>query len=402
MTAPATPPDWDAIARFLAGESDAGEAAAVRTWLEAHPEDRALVEGLDSAATINAGADVDVEAALVRVHRKMAAPQRPSLKLERGGAPVTQTRRRNTIAVIAAIAAAAAAAFVLTQNRAAAPEPTRAVQHFAAAVGKTDSVLLADGSRVILGPQSTLEVPGTFGAGERTVTLTGDAYFDVRHDASRPFRVHAGSAVIEDIGTTFTIESDAAAMATVSVVSGSVRLSRAGATAAGVVLAAGDRGALSTVGDAQVERNVVRPEDTEWISGRLSFRDAPLSRVAAEMERWYGVKLRVTDSAMLDRKITTSLKASRSTRRCRSSSSQSARRLRALAIASSSPARAALARRGEATAVRPAPPMVERRRIPRDACVAAASDGLSSTTCRYGGGTRTMGTAARSHHHGAR
>ena len=167
-------------------------------------------------------------------------------------------------------------------------------------------MLLADGSRVILGPQSTLEVPGTFGAGERTVTLTGDAYFDVRHDASRPFRVHAGSAVIEDIGTTFTIESDAAAMATVSVVSGSVRLSRAGAPAAGVVLAAGDRGALSTAGDAQVERNVVRPEDTEWISGRLSFRDAPLSRVAAEMERWYGVKLRVTDSAMLDRKITTS------------------------------------------------------------------------------------------------
>ncbi len=279
----------------------------MRTWLEAHPEDRALVEGLHSAATINAGADVDVEAALVRVHRKMAAPQRPSLKLERGGAPVTQTRRRNTIAVIAAIAAAAAAAFVLTQNRAAAPEPTRAVQHFAAAVGKTDSVLLADGSRVILGPQSTLEVPGTFGAGERTVTLTGDAYFDVRHDASRPFRVHAGSAVIEDIGTTFTIESDAAAMATVSVVSGSVRLSRdTSAPDTGVVLNAGDRGSLDTSGQARVERHAVRDEDTAWVSGRLAFRDAPLSRVAAEMERWYGVKLRVTDSAMLDRKITTS------------------------------------------------------------------------------------------------
>jgi len=35
MTAPATPPDWDAIARFLAGESDAGEAASVRAWLDA-------------------------------------------------------------------------------------------------------------------------------------------------------------------------------------------------------------------------------------------------------------------------------------------------------------------------------------------------------------------------------
>jgi transmembrane sensor len=307
MTAPATPPDWDAIARFLAGESDAGEAAAVRAWLEAHPEDRALVEGLDAAATIDGVAGVDVEGALARAHRKMATPQRPSLTLQRGGAPAAPSKRRNTIAVIAAIAAAAAVAFVLTQKHDVATEPTRTVQHYAAAVGKTDSVSLADGSRVILGPQSTLEVPGTFGAGDRTVTLTGDAYFDVRHDASKPFRVHAGSAVIEDIGTTFTIESDAAAMATVSVVSGSVRLSRdAAAAATGVVLAAGDRGSLGTTGDASVERNVVRPEDTEWISGRLSFRDAPLSQVAAEMERWYGVKLRVADSAMLTRKITTS------------------------------------------------------------------------------------------------
>jgi len=306
MSAPATPPDWDAIARFLARESDAGEAAAVRAWLEAHPEDRALVEGLDATATIEPVSDVDVEGALARVHGKMAAPRRPSLTLERGGARARQSRRRNTIAVVAAIAAAAVVAFVVTRKHEVAPESTRTVQHYAAGVGKTDSALLADGSRVILGPQSTLEVPGTFGAGDRTVTLTGDAYFDVRHDASKPFRVHAGSAVIEDIGTTFTIESDGAAMATVSVVSGSVQLSRAGTTSAGVVLAAGDRGSLGTTGDARVERNVVRPEDTAWISGRLAFRDAPLSQVAAEMERWYGVKLRVADSTMLERRITTS------------------------------------------------------------------------------------------------
>jgi transmembrane sensor len=304
MTAPATPPDWDAIARFLAGESNAGEAAAVRAWLEAHPEDRHLVESLDSLAIESA--DVDVDAALARVHRTMAAPQRPSLTLERGGARGTSPTGRNTIVVIAAIAAAAAVAFVLTQNRSHTPDAGRIAQHYEAGVGKTDSVLLADGSRVILGPQSTLDVPGTFGAADRTLTLTGDAYFDVRHDAAKPFRVNAGSAVIEDIGTTFTIESDAAAMATVSVVSGSVRLSRANASSRGIVLAAGDRGVLGTSGDAHVERNVVRPEDTEWISGKLVFHDAPLSRIAAEMQRWYGVKLRIGDSTMLERRVTTS------------------------------------------------------------------------------------------------
>jgi ferric-dicitrate binding protein FerR (iron transport regulator) len=55
-----------------------------------------------------------------------------------------------------------------------------------------------------------------------------------------------------------------------------------------------------------VERNVVRLEDTGWIAGHLSFRDAPLARVAAEVERWYGVKLSVADSSLLQRRVTTS------------------------------------------------------------------------------------------------
>src|SRR3954470_22696477 len=107
MTAPATPPDWDAIARFLAGESDAGESAVVRAWLEAHPEDRSLVERLDAAATVDAVADVDVEAALTRVHQRLAPP-RPSLKLERGGAAASPRKRNGAILVVGTVAAAAA------------------------------------------------------------------------------------------------------------------------------------------------------------------------------------------------------------------------------------------------------------------------------------------------------
>jgi len=309
MTGPATPPDWDAIARYLTGESDASEAAAVRSWLEANPQDRELVQRLDAAATISTPTDIDVETALANAHRKMAAAERPALRVERGGtaAKTATFSRSRLLTTIATIAAAAVVAFALFKGRSHAPVPLNAAKHYAAGTGSTDSVLLADGSRVILGPQSTLEVPGTFGARERTVTLTGDAYFVVHHDASKPFSVRAGSAVIQDIGTTFTIESDAGDMATVSVVEGSVRLARqTAAPSEGVVLGAGDRGSIGATGDARVERNVVRPEDTEWISGRLSFRDAPLSRVAAEVERWYGVKLQTADSSLLSRKVTTS------------------------------------------------------------------------------------------------
>ena len=64
---PAGAPDWDAIARFLAGDSPAEEASRVEQWLEGHPDDRALVERLNVAITREPPEGLDVEAALKRL-----------------------------------------------------------------------------------------------------------------------------------------------------------------------------------------------------------------------------------------------------------------------------------------------------------------------------------------------
>jgi transmembrane sensor len=312
MSAPASapPPDWDAIARYLAGESSAEETASVRAWLDANPLDRAVIERIDELASVEPAADIDVEAALASMHRRMAQSDRPALRVERGGArltPAAAPARMRRIVIVLTTAAAAVAAFALLVRRSPEQQPGPATT-FATGVGQRDSVRLSDGSVVVLGPQSTLEVSQNFDVA-RAVRLTGDAYFDVKHDAAKPFTVRAGSALIEDIGTTFTIDSDTDGnrVASVSVVEGSVRLRRDSTTAAdGVVLAAGDRGWLTANGETTVERNVVGPEDVAWVTGGLSFRDAPLSRVIAEMERWYGLTLRVEDSAMLRRHVTTS------------------------------------------------------------------------------------------------
>src|SRR5215831_6005599 len=70
----ASTPDWDALARFLAGESSDEEASRVHRWLDAHPEEKALVARLSSTTELSAAAEVDVEAALARVHRRMDTP----------------------------------------------------------------------------------------------------------------------------------------------------------------------------------------------------------------------------------------------------------------------------------------------------------------------------------------
>jgi hypothetical protein len=70
--------------------------------------------------------------------------------------------------------------------------------------------VLPDGTRVWLNENSSLTYPTAFAAGERKVELTGEAYFEVIHSATQPFKVKAGSELIEDLGTKFNVNAYAA------------------------------------------------------------------------------------------------------------------------------------------------------------------------------------------------
>jgi len=296
-------PDWDAIARFLADESPADEAAQVRAWLPAHPGDRQMVERLDEAARLPVAA-VDVEAALRGVRGRMQeAPAAPRLSVVRGAAP----RRRSAFMVPAILAAAGVIAVVVARRPPGSDGLSRSgdAKTYATDVGRRDSIVLSDGSRVILGPASRLTVARDYGTATRSVELQGDGYFDVKHDGAKPFTVRVAHAVVEDLGTTFAIESDPGDTTNVSVLSGSVRFRAAGAaTASGAVLAAGDRGTMGADGRVLAYPHSVTDDAVAWTAGRLVFRDASLARVAGELRRWYGVNLQIADSSLVNRHVT--------------------------------------------------------------------------------------------------
>lgn len=303
-------PDWEAIARYLAGESPSGEAMHVSDWLDANPDERVLLErldqSLDTASRARGGGHVDVEAALSRVHARMAdaVPTAPRLELVRGGA----RRSRRGVLTIALLAAAAVGFVIVNVRRPPAPTQSTVVaaHTYETAVGERRSLVLEDGSKVLLGPASRLDVLPGYGSTTRGVELHGDAFFDVRHDSSAPFSVRVGKALIEDLGTIFTVESDNGVAASVAVVSGSVRIRAADSPAsAGVVLGAGDRGAVDDAGTARADARSLRDDDLAWTTGRLAFRNAPLTRVAGELRRWYGVTLRV-DTSLANRHVTAS------------------------------------------------------------------------------------------------
>src|SRR4029078_6001494 len=133
-----------------------------------------------------------------------------------------------------------------TENRGYTNQSGAAAKTFATANGQRDSVRLDDGTRVVLAPESRLTVAMGYGDKVREVELTGEAYFDVHHDAARPFVVHAGGADIRDLGTTFTVRSTADQGVRVAVTSGSVSFAASKAAPnAAIVLQPGDAGTLA-------------------------------------------------------------------------------------------------------------------------------------------------------------
>lgn len=307
-------PDWEVLARYLADESPAAEAEGVRRWLAAHPADAALVRTLDETLdrlAVAPTAEIDVEAALARARTQRNGagvrplPHRTSGAVSTAMAPSRWRSPMLRAAAVIAVASAAALAWWGAQ-RGDEPPALASARVYETGVGERDSLRLPDGSLAVLGPESRLVVAAGYGAPAREVTLHGESYFEVRHDDAHAFTVHAGAAAVRDIGTTFSVRNEGDSVR-VAVREGAVLLhAAAGQRDDGVVLHAGDVGVLDTGGRAVARRGTLEEDAMAWTRGRLVFRDAPLAEVAAELRRWYGLELRVGDSALADRHLTAS------------------------------------------------------------------------------------------------
>ena len=282
MTGPTL--DWDKLGRYLAGESSPEEAAAMRRWLEDHPSDASVIAALDAAArSVRPAPAVDVEAALRKVKTRMHEAPPSAIPWRRYGA-------------LAAAAVVLLVAGVVVTRRTPLSRPAAvAARTYTTRVGERRDYLLSDGTQVTLGPASRLIVRG------RTGELFGEAYFSVAHDPARPFVVRAGDAMIRDIGTEYSVHNDPGEAVRVVVSQGAVQLTRGRDS---VMLVRGDVGIVEENGRVAASRGAATDDDLAWTLGRLVFKNAPVPELEADLRRWYGVELRVTDSALLRRHFT--------------------------------------------------------------------------------------------------
>jgi ferric-dicitrate binding protein FerR (iron transport regulator) len=207
------------------------------------------------------------------------------------------------------LAAAAAVLIVVTGwlalrgNKPAAPNAP-IIRGYATGIGTIDSIRLADGSLMVLGPASSASIAADFGRSERRVDIRGDGYFEVVHKPSSPFVVHVGQAIVRDVGTRFAVRGDDAQGVIVAVAEGAVSLSTNDSVSPRLLLQAGQRGAVRP--DRPPERlgTGAVNEDLAWMRGQLVFRESPMTEVVSSLRRWYGIDLRFDDRSFATRHIT--------------------------------------------------------------------------------------------------
>lgn len=323
--------DWELLVRYRGRECTPDERERFERWLAADPEHRQVYDaivlaadrlgrrleareagqrrtvpapGLDSASP--GGRDAF---ATPRPRRfGAAAPRAPRVMTERAWG-----RRRVAVALAASVAAVAAGVHAWRGaayfDATAGNRRSDVQQVVTTARGQRATLRLADGTRVVLAPASTLRYANDFGVGGREVALDGEAYFDVVHDETRPFLVRAGNAVAEDRGTRFVVRAYGAQRhVDVAVASGVVALrsSRAAAGEASV-LTRGQLGRLTADGRAVVTAAADIDAYVGWTQGRLVFHDTPLAEAAEELSRWYDVDVRLASPALAAAPLTATL-----------------------------------------------------------------------------------------------
>jgi transmembrane sensor len=179
---------------------------------------------------------------------------------------------------------------------------------YATGAGERTALRLGDGSRIVLGPESRVRLPARFPPDLRAVQLEGTAYFEVAPDPGRPFEVRAGGTVTRVLGTRFVVRAYGGEPGVeVGVAEGRVSVrSAASPEAEPLELRENQVARIDSAGNARVLQETGLAPLLGWLSGRLVFRERPLHEIARELERWYGVEIRINDPRLAAKALTLS------------------------------------------------------------------------------------------------
>lgn len=151
-------------------------------------------------------------------------------------------------------------------------------------VAATYNIKLEDGTQVWINAGSTITYPEKFSSKQRRIQLNGEAYFNVAHDAHRPFLIEVNNTTIEVLGTTFNVNAYNNQVLT-TLVEGSVKINTAGQSD---ILKPGEQALFSDekiqISQADQQKNLA------WQRGEFYFDGNNIQEICEQISRWYDIK----------------------------------------------------------------------------------------------------------------
>jgi ferric-dicitrate binding protein FerR (iron transport regulator) len=261
------------------------DAATNSYWedqLKLHPEMIEEARRIVNILSANQGSRLDHS-------RQLQDGLRQSAQLQQLLATNTsKSRKRRFIYAISGIAASGLILFGLWRMVAVKqPVPTA----YTATHNPRHTYILADGTIVTLREYGTLLVDNDFGKNTREVTLTGEAFFDVKHNDQHPFIVHTRTADIIVLGTTFTVSANPGEETETTLLSGKIAVNLKNKPEDKIVLQPNQKFITRIY-------KLDKKERPAWIHSRLEIDNEPLEEIAKKLEKWYGIPVIFSDEAV--------------------------------------------------------------------------------------------------------
>ena len=309
-------PKWSLLAKYLSDECSDSEINAVNHWLEADEKNKKILESYKNIWELKEpeSATSDVNALWEKINERISA----RVKTDKHLTDIYETDKKKSAgpliyklvqypvlryAAVLFIIVSVSVLYYLITNQGNIVN-ARNWKIVTVENGKQLDFTLSDGTKLIMDAGSRLQYPETFNADFREIKFEGEAYLEVQHDESRPFKIQANNALVEVLGTKFNVRNwKESRKVEVAVVEGKVALENSKMKGNRIILPKGFAGELSPDGKLNGPDQVKIDSYISWMKGEISFDDASLAEVLAQVERWYNVNVSLRDSTVLKERL---------------------------------------------------------------------------------------------------
>ncbi|WP_162817850.1 FecR domain-containing protein [Niabella yanshanensis] len=302
------------LTKKLSGEITLSEQMELSRWVEANPGDATLEAQLselisnDSLPVHSSKQLAKREQNWNRLHQLMEVDPDPIVIIRK------PAKIKFMLKWVAAASILLFAIFVTTQRQTGKDKPDLNNNNIVATKkGSKSNLVLPDGSKVWINSDSKISYKDGFGKTHRTLTLTGEAYFDVVKDPDRPFLIHTPELDVKVLGTAFNVRSyPDESNTTTTLVRGSLQVKLNKHEQQVYVLKPDEKLIvdkeplqLSKEHPGNAEDGIVKlkiiktdsiPPEAQWTNNALVFENKRLDEIAIILSRWYGVQVIIDSS----------------------------------------------------------------------------------------------------------